>query len=246
MIEKRFADHCTDKYEGQLADLKCTPWIGKNYEEHGILVLGASHHAHWKLDGGKLPDNLEEKKEIIQKTKEGMEYKDIVNDIVLWHGIDSPENNCYSKFTGVLLDKKHCTDTERKSIWSSVAFTNAIQDTMTDSTSTVFTPEQSEESWQAFKKIVGVLKPKVCISWGKEVIWSWANSQMAFRNKYKEEETFNRGKPRIASDLDIDGHTLSIISIRHPSNILYNIEGWYNCLMRHCPNEILGLAKYRE
>ena len=241
-------DYITNKYDDQFSEFKWIPWVGKDYDKHKILALGASHTAVW--DGVESIQDPEEKRKKIKEIEEkGFQYPRAHIDIAHWHAtsIDNQDmNTIHRKFAKVLLGKKDANITECGSVWSSIAFHNAIQRVMTHGTSTEFDDAEGQEAWDVFKNLVSIIKPKVCIAWGFKVIDHWANTQDEFKDKYQWHEKRNNFYPRTAMNLDIQGNKISIIAIRHPSIPVLNYATWYDFLMQHCGSELAGLEQYKE
>lgn len=129
------------KYDGEFKEegFKWLPWIGKDYDDHRILILGASHHAVWK-DDSRSPQEI---KEVIDADP------NFQRDIIYSHGIMDTEvhkRRMIWDFADTMLGVDKSPLESRKKLWSSMAFMNALQETMVDSTLTDIDNESAEKS----------------------------------------------------------------------------------------------------
>ncbi len=236
---------CSHQYDKEFNkhNFKWLPWVGKNYNEHRILILGASHHAIWDKEKLKsMPPGGKESDEYISKIRDSIdEDKNFHRDITYHHGITKTE--CCKRwlwwhFSDAMLASYRCNETEREKLWSSLAFANAIQETMTKNTATITSKGRGKEAWEKFQELVKIIKPKIVICWGSAVInhWGWKNYV-----NVRWDETISGVSPKHA-DMEIDGHKLRFLAVRHPSHG-FSSEKWGEYLMSKFPKEIGALRK---
>ncbi len=198
----------TDKYDNDfdnIEGLKWLPWVGKNYDSTRIFILGASHYEWKDSDKG-----------------ESSKSKKFTRKVVAEHGIDSKNERhkkyAFAGFNKCLLNEEALHPNARGELWSSLLFYNLLQTPMKTGTDTIVKDEDALEAWEAFKKLVSILKPKICIAWGAKIIdhWVWKNKCVEFSNTYEYKNQISRCSPR-ESVITIGGHKLSICAIKHPS-----------------------------
>ena len=144
--------------------------------------------------------------------------KEFTREVVARHGVinENPRARTLSGFFKCLLNEKSPPLETRGELWSSILFYNLIQEPMIGGTNTSATNTEKETAWKVFKKLVPILKPKICIVWGVSVLHYWANNYGEFKDQYKRKVKISGCYPR-ESVITIDGHEVSICVIKHPS-----------------------------
>lgn len=207
---------CTTEYDTAFTERKFRwfPWVGKNYDNQRILVLGASMTADW--DDGDETIISARKKEMDNAMSE-FQRAAVIYD----HGIKSIDNYKYQQnFLSMMLAKDRPTVEDGERFWRRTAFHNAIQETMFGK-DTIVNEENSREAWQKFQELVEILKPRLCIMWGAKVIDYWSTkdkSNPLFQKVIKGDKNIG-GKfhTRSFHGNEIEGINFPIEVIHHPS-----------------------------
>ena len=238
---------CSYKYDANFKEhqFQWLPWVGKDYDEHRILVLGSSHHARWEHEKlGPMPAEGPELVKYVDTVKGFIdEDPSFQRDLVHHHGIRGTETHkrwMHWNFSDSMLGMDECSETEREKLWSSVTFMNAIQETMIKDTSTWVNDDRGHKAWAKFKELVAIIKPTICIAWGSAVIDQWDYKENEVTVSWAEK--FNVAHPKHA-DIEIDGHQLKLLAILHPSYRGFHRGKWADYLMATFPNEIGALRK---
>ena len=225
-------DFSTDKYDDdfkKIGELNWLPWVGKNYDSTRIFILGASHY-------GKKESYTEED----QYIEETVESKKFTRKIVAEHGIDlkniRDKKYAFAAFNKCLLNEKALHSKDRGELWNSVSFYNLLQVVMKKGTKTIATNTEKETAWKAFKKLVPILKPKICIAWGVSILYYWANNYGEFTGQYIRQEKISGCYPR-ESIITIDGHEISICVIKHPCQY-FSHKKWREYLLTQHKNKL--------
>ncbi len=246
-VEDNYEGLCSYKYDKHFnnSKFKWLPWVGKDYDEHRILILGASHHAIWERgELGPMPAEGQERGKYVDKVKGHIsDDHSFQRNIIYEQGIRYTESHkrwMHWRFNDSMLGTDKCSKTEREGLWASVAFMNAMQETMHEDKSTKVNKDSGREAWVRFKELVAILNPTICIAWGSEVIDQWNNKEINIQASWAAK--FNVAHPKHA-DIEIDEHKLKLLAILHPSYGGFNRGKWADYLMATFPNEIGALRK---
>ena len=203
-ILKRAEGHMTKKYDEQFEEataqgLSWYPWVGKEYNKTGILIVGMSTYYKEGADWSDEWRNYGE-------TDVGPS-----REVVTEHAIEANTNkSCFANTAMMFLegvDKEHNGNT-RKMFWRAVAFTNFVQQVVAFGTQindvdrTVL-----RNSRNALQAIIKTLKPKLVLVWGVTTVDDGIDNL-----NRKGEEKVSAVYPRI-----IDGE-FPIIGIEHPAS----------------------------
>ena len=213
-----YKHYSTDEYDGRFEDtdgLHWLPWVGKNYHETRILIIGASTD---NRDGGDW-------------TKDPKWGGSQNASRVLVSGVDDKDASafdpeCYIKKPLTSFDatvKMFLPEMDikqaRQPFWSAVAFNNFCQVTIDKREGKCPCQEESVQALQATMKI---LKPELVIAW-TTVIRKWCG--------FGADEEFDTiaggegrtGKPRIAYPTD---QSPAVAGILHPSRHINDGKEW--------------------
>lgn len=209
--------------------LKWLPWVGKNYDKTGVLIIAESHYGgdtEFEADGS---DNTKE-----DFTREAF-VKRHANGENMWK---MPNNLMRAVWQG------DCSVGNRKIFWENVAFYNHVQKLMRLATRQRPSKEDFRNGWDVFPEVVKILKPDYCLFIGLIASYSF-NIKMQGKGLSYEPvswmEKINGACPRRFS-LTVDGHKTEIIGIRHTSGRIspnkwhdFLCKNWAEPLKRCCP-----------
>lgn len=128
---------------GEINKLKRLPWIGKNYYQNRILILGDSHYA----------TNDEAEKEF----EDPFSTIETVRSVI--------KTGPYSFYDGLYKLFNLETTKRIESFWSNIAFYNFVQEVM-KSVHEKPSPTNRMEAWQCLAEVVKVLHPKFILFLG--------------------------------------------------------------------------------
>ena len=197
--------------------LKWLPWVGKNYNKTGVLIIAESHYGgetEFEADGS---DNTDE-----DFTREAF-----VKEHVKGKNWNMPNYLMRIICGGGFSDE----DEQRKEFWENVAFYNHVQKLMRLATRQRPSDEDFENGWDVFPEVVKILKPDYCLFIGLKAS-DWFNKKMqekglSYEPVYKMEK-INGVRPRRFS-LTVDGHKTEITGIKHTAQY-FSWNKWYNFL----------------
>ena len=210
--------------------LKWLPWVGKNYDKTGVLIIAESHYGgetEFEADGS---DNTKE-----DFTREAF-VKRHANGENMWK---MPNNLMRAVWKG------DCSVGNRKIFWENVAFYNHVQKLMELATRQRPSKEDFRNGWDVFPEVVRILKPDYCLFIGLIASYSF-NIKMKEKGLSYEPvswmEKINGACPRRFS-LTVDGHKTEVIGIRHTSGRIspdkwhdFLCTNWAEPLKRCCPD----------
>lgn len=196
--------------------LKWLPWVGKNYDKTGVLIIAESHYGgetEFEADGS---DNTKE-----DFTREAF-VKRHANGENMWK---MPNNLMRAVWQG------DCSVGNRKIFWENVAFYNQVQKLMELATWQRPSDEDFRNGWDVFPEVVKILKPDYCLFVGLKAS-DWFNKKMqekglSYEPVYKMEK-INGVRPRRFT-LTVDGHRTEITGIKHTSGY-FSWKKWYDFL----------------
>ena len=197
---------------GKIQKLKRLPWIGKNYYESRILILGDSHYA------------LNEAAE--------QEFKDPYSTIETIKSVI--QTGPYSFYRG-LYDLFHIeTKREIDNFWSNIAFYNFVQEVM-KSVHEKPSPIHRMEAWQCLAEVVKVLHPKFILFLG---IRNWYGTHALEKTDVSCEliwdtTKISRTKPAYGK-LTTPQEVIPFSIIRH-SAMGFNVPLWREYLQKKVP-----------
>ena len=144
--------HLDTSYDNQfstLADLNWLPWVGDNFRNKKVLIVGESHYDD--NDGWLI-------------------YNDATRNFVNNQGLNShnPDfrnRRFFQQIEKTLLNKETSSFEERSTIWRNVAFFNLVQRLLPSSGDRP-NDEDYDKGWRNFLKVVDIIKPDICIKYG--------------------------------------------------------------------------------
>lgn len=207
-----------DKRFKSINGLKWLPWVGKNYDKTGVLIIAESHYGgktEFEADGS---DNTKEdftREAFVKRHADGENMWKMPNNLMraVWKG--------------------DCSVGNRKIFWENVAFYNHVQKLMELATWQRPSKEDFRNGWDVFPEVVKILKPDYCLFIGLIASYSF-NIKMKEKGLSYEPvswmEKINGACPRRFS-LTVDGHKTEVIGIRHTSGqISPSPDKWYDFL----------------
>ena len=220
----------TDIYDelfNEVEGLKWLPWVGSDYSENRLLLVGESHYVR------------DESKKVHFSNKNATVVT--VADFVKGHNWNLFENTQYAL---IGTDK-----VDRKALWESVAFYNFIQRPM-DTPKGIPSRNDFKDGWKVFFELLKILKPSHCIflgSSGAEYLWPLIekNNDIAFKKNNCSLEKRDRkigscfGK---IAHLEFDDVCTDITFIRHPSKY-FSKDKWHEYLMEKAGSILVDLQR---
>lgn len=148
-----------DEAFAAIEGLKWDPWVGSNYNRNNqppLLIVGESHYF------GKQLTETEEQKRIDHRV-----HRPLTREVVRDHGVGGVDNKAknqrtYRNLERVLLG---AVPKDRTHFWNEVAYMNFIQEPMFwDAKKRQRpSPQHFVEAWHGFSRVLGVLKPRLCL-----------------------------------------------------------------------------------
>ena len=187
-----------DKVKG----LQWYPWVGNNYDDNKLLLIGESHYARNEI----------KKKDFLNKNGTIGTIEDVFNGSS-WNFF----RNTHYALTG-------SDNVDKEALWSNVAFYNFIQRTM-QTTKGRPTPNDYKDGWKVFFELLKIMKPTHCIFLGSssaQYLWPLIekNNDIVFiKNKCrleKKDRKIGRFLGKVAH-LEFEDVSTDITFIRHPS-----------------------------
>jgi hypothetical protein len=191
--------------------LKWLPWIGKNYNETKIFILGESQYE----DGDDWQDE-----------------NNLATRILIQKGFTDGFGKIQKIATKTLLAKLSPSDEERNYVWESVIYHNLTQRLMS-SIEERPSEEDFDNGWKVFLELAEVTRPNTCIVLGKSTIGrlgyylnnndtGWERNVSEF---YESEKIINLSK---------DNYKLKLIFINHPTGSHgFDYEYWADLIDRN-------------
>lgn len=212
-------DNSHDTQFVALPDLNWLPWIGENYQNKKVILIGESHYDD--LDGWLI-------------------YKDATRHFVQNQGLNSqnPDFRNRRLFQGiekVLLNKDKSSFEERNKLWKNVGFYNLVQ-RLLPSRKDRPTDDDYDPAWSNFLNLLDIIKPKICIKFGYEGIgrlgYLLNNSDTEWaRDNIKE----FYDKP-FCINLTKNDYKVRIIYTHHPLSRGFDYKKWAIHVRNHFPD----------
>lgn len=221
-FQMSYDQHITKEYDAQFKkekeNLKWYPWVGKNYHETGIFILGKNTDDRNGPDGSNWTLNL----------KPPLTFRDASRAIVanINKASDDPfqkdspafafQNTAKMFIEGVGAQYDKHT---RAVFWEAVAFNNFVQEVIKQSTQVEDVDDGVlQKSRAALSSTINILKPKVVLVWGVQVVD--AIDALSIRGEKK----INGAYPRVIKQ------TPPIVGIRDPSRSYTPRSEWLEFL----------------
>lgn len=207
-----------DELFDQVKGLTWYPWVGSDYNDNKLLLIGESHYAV-----GKDKDVVFSNRNATVGT-----VMDVVGGVI-WSFF---KNTHYA-----LLGCDNVKRKDREALWSNVAFYNFIQRPM-QTTKRRPTRNDYRDGWKVFFELLKILKPTHCILLGSssaQYLWPLIekNNNIVFiKNKCRLERRdikIGRFLGKVAH-LEFEDVSTDITFIRHPS-AFFRKEEWHSYLM---------------
>lgn len=201
-----------------LPNIKWLPWIGKNFIDTQVLILGESHYE----DGHYWQDSDSTTRIILNKRLSGNKVK------------------LYSNFERIILTKKDLSIEEINKFWSSLCYYNLVQRLM-NSIKERPNKDDFDSGWNIFFNLIEVISPKVCIVLGKSSF-----GRLGFYLKNNNQFNWNGITEEFYDDKKIihltkEEKELTLIFINHPSGSRgFSCEYWTDFINKNEP-EVLNL-----
>lgn len=135
----------------KISNLKWLPWIGPNYENKRIVLMGESHYD----DGDDWLDEMDATRWFVQN-----QHPSIANVSV---------SRIFKTIEKTLLNQNESTLKERETIWNGVIYMNLVQ-RLLSSIEERPNDEDYENGWKVFLRLVEIVQPEIVIKFGYEGI----------------------------------------------------------------------------
>jgi len=202
-------------------NLKWLPWIGVNYQNTNLLIVGESFYN----DEDGWPENDPEAPRNFVKNQ----------------GLNSEDPNfsnrkLFNNVEQILLNQDKSSYIERGKIWASVAYMNQVQKALENSKSRP-NDNDFDLGWKVVLDVAEITQPKVIVKLGVDGI---GRLGYLMANGYKGWETTIDGfrtSPERIIGLRKDDFKMKIVAIHHPtgSRSNYGYEFWANIVQMHYP-----------
>ena len=211
--------------------LKWLPWVGKNYDKTGVLIIAESHYGgetEFEADGSDNTDEDFTREAFVKRHADGVNMWKMPNNLMraVWQG--------------------DCSVGNRKIFWENVAFYNHVQKLMELATWQRPSDEDFRNGWDVFPEVVKILKPDYCLFVGLQAFKSFGDKMqekgLSFEGKGFEK--INRVWPRRYT-LTVDGHKTEITGIKHTSRY-FSWKKWYDFLSNKNNNWTEPLERCRS
>lgn len=222
------------KYESNLSfdddfksnNISIYPWIGNNYNDTKVLVVGESHYLDFK-------DN--ESREKYEAT--ASHTRDVVSDSLHSHFTSNTFKNLVEMFSGK----------DKELFWDNVAFYNFVDRIMDKEIGTSKNERPKAEdyrnSWSNFIEIAKILKPDLCIFIGVSASDHFKKAITKMKSIIGEvswcSEPINRTFPR-KGYLEVESKKMELVFIKHTSQFI-SVDPWLNFLKENYSNKIFEL-----
>ena len=208
-------DFAYDEAFSDVHSLKWMPWVGKDYNQHRVLILGESCYDDgddWMENNPNVP------RDIVSKVG----YS-IVDDRRFFREVENS-----------IMCRTGCRPKKRATLWDSVAFMNLVQ-RLLPSSSHRPTDKDFETGWVNFLEVAKILKPIVCIQYGylSKSRLSYVLSHYDTGWKRESTKDFSAVPPVI--NLVSATHQMRIITNYPASAHSFAFAKWAKHIRRHFP-----------
>lgn len=198
----------------KLNDLKWLPWIGKNYESYGTLVLGESHYEdgdEWQLGNTRTTIQITEK---------------YLNQ--------APGNwKLHKNIEKVITNKASITIEEKLDLWNSITYWNLVQ-RLLDSRNQIDRPTDKDfdNGWKLFFDVYKIIKPRFCLVLGKSSYGRLGYFLNNSQEEWVKNDSLNYPNEKVfklhnKNTLD----NLTLVFINHPSGSFgFDYNYWHPIL----------------
>lgn len=209
-----------DKEFSSLAHLNWLPWVGTNYHENKVLLIGESHyddHDDWLI------------------------FKDATRNFVNNQGLNSQNpdfknRKFFQQIEKTLLNESSSTFEQRERLWNNVAFYNLVQ-RLLPSIKDRPTDDDYDKGWLNFLDILTILKPSICIKYGYEGIGRLGYLLNNFEIDWKRDNIQEFFTKPYCINLTKDDYQVKIIFIHHPTGSFgFDFEKWFRHIKSNYPN----------
>lgn len=201
-----------------ISSLKWLPWVGENYFNSKVLILGESHYE----DGHFWQDSNLTTRIMLEKRLSGGKIK------------------IYSNVEKVLLAQNDLPIESINKFWNSLSYYNLVQRLLT-SIKERPSKEDFDNGWSIFFNLIEVLNPKICIVLGKSSfgrLGFYLSNDNQFNWKGNTSEFYDKKK---IIHLTNGKRKFILIFINHPSGSRgFNCEYWRDFIYNNEP-EVFNL-----
>lgn len=199
-MENPFLDKSFDLEFNSIKTLEWLPWVGKNYINKKIFIIG---------------DSPFEDGDCWQKGNKDA-TRTIINEYVFEkNSAKLRKSKIHRSIERVIYNKKDVTLSESKNLWKSSVYFNLMQELMMKS-STPPTVKQIDLGWETFLDVAKSLKPTICIKCGLRGFGRLGYVLNNNRKEWKFMDIDFEKRPRVLN-LTINDHKITLVFIKHPS-----------------------------
>jgi hypothetical protein len=195
--------HLDTSYDNQLstlADLNWLPWIGDNFRNKKVLLVGESHY----------------------DDKEGwLIHKDATRNFVNNQGLNShnpdfKNRRFFQQIEKTLLNKETSSFEERNTIWRNVTYFNLVQRLLPSSADRP-SDEDYDQAWRNFLSVADIIRPDICIKYGYDGIGRLGYLLHNYNTGWTRDDVREFYTTPYCINLTKDNYKLRIIFTHHPT-----------------------------
>lgn len=202
-----------------LKELNWLPWIGKNYRDTKILLVGDSHYDDYD---------------------EWLIYKDATRKFVNNQGLNShnpdfKNRRFFQQIEKTLLNRDASTLEERNRLWNNIAFYNLVQ-RLLPSVKERPNDNDFDTGWRTFLDIANIIQPEICIKYGYDGIGRLGYLLNNFDTGWTRDDVQEFYNKPYCINLTKDNHKMRIIFTYHPTGSFgFDYEEWANHISNKFP-----------
>lgn len=204
----------------QLDKIKWFPWVGKNYKNTKLLILGESHYE----DGDEWQEGNPQT--TIQITKKYL--------------METPGDwKLYKNVERVLINKLNLSFAEKNALWNSIIYWNLVQ-RLLDSRAREDRPtdDDFDIGWKLFFEVCDIIEPEFCLVLGKSSYGRLGYYLSNSQSDWIKEDSLNFPNEKIfVLHKKINMHKLTLVFINHPSGSFgFDYSYWHPIVKKEFEN----------
>lgn len=223
--------------------LKWLPWVGKNYSESEsvrLLVVGESNYK-WEED-----EDGDSEEDVIGYLNDLNFNKDVIRKFLIGEIKKAP---IYHHLTNLLFYSDDYPSEHKEKLWQLLSYYNFIQSRYMTSINDRPNSNDWESGWQAFFKVVDILRPNYILFCGvsaskEEYFFKKAANENSFeiKDEITLAEPIGNTQPRIAVIKKGNDYEVQLTFIKHPS-AFFPEDAWMDFLHTRSPKFFQDLCE---
>lgn len=208
-------------------NLEWLPWVGKNFDDKKLLIVGDSH----------FEDGHNWQKGFAGTTRHVMKQC-VFDETTKQFG----KSKILKSIERTIYNKKFVTKHESQSLWNSSAYFNLVQDLMPDRR-TAPSDAQLDKGWRNFLDLISILRPTMIIKCGMRGFGRLGYVMHTERKEWNFSHSEFVQKPRVLNISNGDYKT-KIVFIKHPSGRGgFSYSDWAIIVKKHFPDIEAALSE---